>query len=65
MDNNCGTVPEELCFPLLQPGESCRALVRVFLLLLCCSKLVSLQDVHIFLKCCCFFVSAPAGFLRG
>lgn len=32
--NTGGTVPEELCFSLLQPGESCKALVWVFLLLL-------------------------------
>lgn len=54
VDKDCGTEPEELCVPLLQPGESCRTLVWVFLLLLCISKVVSQQDAQIFLKCCSF-----------
>lgn len=54
VDSDCGTEPEELCVPLLLLGESCRTLVWVCLLLLCCSKLVSLHDTCVFLQGCSF-----------
>lgn len=59
------SVPEELCFPLCQPGERCKALAWVFLLLLCYNKFVSLQDAHTFLKCCSFHHLFKRGFLKG